>query len=150
MKKIPIVFSFVLIVILSGCQTHQAYTFNIGTGDVIKIQLNTSYGEKLMQEDGQFIISSEEGEYISIGMFLEPDVLNQLYSNVNQLDGVEIISENKNSDMEYIFYKISTETMTEWNYLMKHSHSQAGIVISNITSEGSAKGIFELLSFEVN
>ena len=134
----------------TGCQTYQSYTFNLETEEQIKVELDTTGGEKLSQEDGRFIISSNEGEEVSIGLFYLGEPFNQLYNTVDKLEGVEIIEVQDKEQPEYIFYSAESESATEYNYLVKFDGTESGVVVSNITSEESAKAAFELLDFEVN
>ena len=139
-----------MVLMLTGCETNLAYTFNIETGEQVKVQLDTTNGQKLKQEDGRFMVNTEEDEAMSIGVFFLPEVFNELYDGVSEMDGVTILEENKESEPAYIFYQVDTDGSMEWNYLVKIKDAEVGVVVSNVTSQESAQTVMELLTFEVN
>ncbi len=152
MRKTMSILTVMLIIVLTitGCTTSWSYTFNLKTDEQIKIKLDTTNGQKLSQKDAIFTISDDKNEEISKGTFYLEEPFNQLYNTVDILDGVEIIEVGEKDNIKFIFYKVKVESTTEYNYLVKLENSKAGIVINNIISEESARGVFELLTFELN
>ena len=140
----------IMILTITGCKTSKSYTFDVETNEQIKVKLDTTNGERLSQENGRFTIENDEEEAISIGMFYLEEAFNELYDTVETLDGVEVIEIGEKEKLEFIFYKAKTETTIEYNYLVKLDNAKSGVVISNITSEEAARGVFELLTFELN
>ncbi|NLC78986.1 MAG: hypothetical protein GX683_04595, partial [Ruminococcaceae bacterium] len=80
MKK---VLSIALILILAlalfaGCSSSKSYTFDVSTGDKIKITLDTSDGLDLSQLNGQFWVS-RDGVDIITGVFIDSATYDTYY-----------------------------------------------------------------------
>ena len=66
-----------MILCLGGCQgasvsTSQSMTFQVGTGDKIKVTLDTSAGDSLAQEEGSFSVKNGDS-LVFQGVFQTPD-----------------------------------------------------------------------------
>ena len=48
-------------VVFAGCTTCMSYTFNVETGDAVKVELDTTDGLKLSQNDGTFVVTKDQG-----------------------------------------------------------------------------------------
>lgn len=146
MKKIfSFLFSTAIIFLLVGCTTTKSYTFKVETKDNIKITLRTNNGYDI-SSNVPFELTKNK-EIISYGFFITTDSYEEYKNLVNNNSKVEIISNDSNDDIEYIFYKYDTDS-TEYNYIIKIKNSNTGIVIANNISLESAKDMFEHLKFK--
>lgn len=136
---------------MTGCKTFRSYTFNIETGEKIKVKLNTSSGEKLKNKKGRFVIVNEADETISIGVFFLPERIDVMFKSISTAKGAEIIEEGAKDGFNYVFYKYTFEDgKVEWNYLTRQAGAKAGIVVTNSISEESAAKVLDLVEFEYN
>lgn len=126
-----------------GCSFHssKSYTFDIETGDRIKITLKTGNGYDLKQENGRFSITKNES-VISQGIFLKEDVKNDFYTKLGKLEKYSY------DNGEYIYYETDGEAGIEYNYFIVLNDSKAGIVVASLEGSEEAKNVFERLSFE--
>ncbi len=146
MKKLfSILFSAIIIFLLSGCTTTKSYTFKVTTNDNIKITLRTNNGYDI-SSDVPFELKKNK-EIISYGFFITIESYNEYQDLINNNDKVELIENNSNDDIDYLFYKYDTD-IPEYNYVIKIKNSNTGMIIANNISLDSAKDMFEHLSFK--
>ena len=71
MKTGVLMLAVAMMLTLGACSasSSKSYTFNVETGDTIKVKLDTSNGLSLSQKDGQFTVKKDE-ENILQGMFI--------------------------------------------------------------------------------
>lgn len=99
--------------LLAGCgsSTYVSYTYNLDTGDTIKISLNTSEGYDM---DGEIPFTvSYDGEIISQGRFISVEDYNQYKKVVSNDENATIIEQASNDECEYIFWSYNG---AEFNY----------------------------------
>lgn len=137
MKKI---LTLLLCILLMGCSFHssKSYTFNIETGDSIKVTLKTGNGYDLKQENGRFSITKDD-TVISQGIFLKEETKNDFYL---KLDNFE---KHSYDNGEYIYYETEGEAGIEYNYFVVLKGSKAGIVVASLEGREEAKKAFERL-----
>jgi thiol:disulfide interchange protein len=154
MKKFKVVLIGIIstIGLLAGCHanTSQSYTYNVDTGDKVKVTLNTADGYNMnsgnpftVTKDDEDILTcqflSEEG-YSFYDSELKTDILESQY------DGY-IIETNKKGENEYIFYSVKNEH-TENNFFVK-LNDKTSIIIGSLSDEDVARKCFEKISFEI-
>lgn len=146
-KKILNVLPLLMIIfILVGCgsSTYVSYTYDLDTGDKIKITLDTSDGYE-MEGEIPFVIS-DDGEEISHGMFISVEDYNS-YKNVVSNDENAVIIEQKSSEeSDYIFWSYNE---SEYNYAIYLKNTNVGILLGNVISEDVARECFDRISFSV-
>lgn len=146
MKKVfSILFSSAIIFLLVGCTTTKSYTYKVETNDNIKITIKTNNGYDISSEV-PFELSKND-EVISYGFFTTADQYEEYKNSTSNNENVEIIENNSNDDIEYIFYKYNSD-IPEYDYIIKIKNSNSGIVLANNTSLDEAKDMFEHLSFK--
>lgn len=148
MKRIvTLLLSFaVLLTLAAGCnaRTSKSFTFNVETGDQIKIKLNTADDYDLSSEL-PFTISCG-GETLSQGIFLFADKY-QEYVSVAQSDpDATVLDSGKKDGNEYVFWNYND---SEYNYVIMIKGSNTAILLGNPISEKSAKECFDRLTFSV-
>lgn len=141
-----------VLAVLAGCnvRTSMAYTFSIDNGDSIKISLDTSDDYKLTS-DVPFDIT-RDGETVSRGVFIH-SVAYVEYANVaHNGENVQFLDSGNKDGNEYVFWKYNDaqdDENAEYNYAILIKDSHTGIILSNVTSEESAKECFSRLTFSV-
>lgn len=137
------------IALFSGCtHTSFSYTFNVETGEQIKVTLDTTDGMKLSQEDGHFMVSSEDNEELSLGIFLLEEQTQNYFDNLPTAEDVEILDQTEKDGLSYVFYRYEENGSPVWNYIIKLNGAVTGIGITNGVSQESAEAVMSRLSFE--
>ena len=108
------VFIGILLLTVTGCNTTKSYTYNVETGDSIKVKLNTSDGYDITS-DLPFTIS-KDGKTLSQGTFITLDGYNQYLKLVNQDSNSKILNKGNKNGVEYLFYSYNN---SEYNYIIK-------------------------------
>ncbi len=150
MKKMRIVWIVIMAVIaaviLSGCDFHKekSYTYDVETGDRIKIKMDIS--KKYDLTSSLPIKFSKDDEVLSQGTFAKENAYDLYYNIVENDSSCEIIEEKSNKNGDYFFY--STED-GEYNYVIKIKDSNTCFILGNNVSKSSAKEVFSRLTFEV-
>lgn len=149
MKKIRnfIVLSILLatmLLTLSGCDTKTSYTYDVETGDKIKIELKTNGGYS-MTSDLPIEISKDD-EVISQGTFGKKEAYDLYYKIVKEDSKATLIEEKNKDNIEYIFYEYND---SEYNYIIKIKDSKTCFILANNKSKESAQEVFKNLKFEV-
>ena len=143
MKKLfAIIISIITCMIFAtGCTTTKAYTFNVETGDSVKVSLTTN-DDYDITSDLPFKISKGD-DTLSQGQFITLDGYNQYIDAVNNDTNSKIIETNTKDGLEYTFYSYND---SEYNYIIKISDSNTGLMLANNVSEESAKECFSRLT----
>ena len=144
LKNIALVIAAMLL--LTGCTTGKTVTFNVETGDTIKIRLDTTNGFNI-DEKVPFTIT-ENGTAISVGKFVTLEGYNQFVSAGKGGDpNASAINEGTKNGITWLFYKYEDEDGKEYNYIITVNGSKTGIIISNVISQESAQACFDRLTF---
>lgn len=133
-----------MVLTVTGCSTSVAFTFNVETGDSIKVSLDTSddYG---LTSSLPFEISCGD-EVQSQGTFILGETYEQYVSAVETDANATLLDSGTKDGNEYIFWSYND---SEYNYAVKVGGSDTGLLIGNIVSEESAKECFERLTISV-
>lgn len=125
---------------LTGCTSHISYTFNVSTGDAIKVKLDTSDGYDLSQEDGQFYVK-EDGELLVTGIFTTEEYWDYYTENIPLSEDCEVIKEdNLCGDNDGLVYTVEDETNAIFHvddsdtYVMLGSVADSDVVLDVIDS----------------
>ena len=154
MKKITRIFSVLFIglmlILLTGCgsssngfKSSKSYTYDVETGDKVKITLDTRNGYDLTSSL-PFTISKDD-EDLTKGIFLTETNYEYYKNAAKQGSNVKIIDSGSKDGIDYIFYSYKD---TEFNYVIKIKDSNTGILLGNNVSEESAKECFDRLEIE--
>ena len=132
----------VMLLVLTGCTTNKSFTFNVETGDKVKVQLNTTDGYDL-SSDLPFTISKDDNK-LSQATFIKGTYYTE-YVEVAKNDPLaEIIDKGSTNEIEYVFYSYND---SEYNYIIKINESNTAILLTNQNSQEEAEKCFELLTF---
>lgn len=148
MKKITaLIVSFVLLMsMFAGCNVNssKSFTFNVETGDSIKLKLDTTDDYDISSEL-PFVISCGD-EVLSQGTFILAETYDEYVATASDAEKAKKLDSGKKDGNDYFFWCYND---TEWNYVIKINGSNTGIVLGNNVSEESAKECFTRLTITV-
>lgn len=127
---------------LTGCNTTKSYTFDVETGDKIKIELNTTDGYDL-SSSLPFTVS-KDGSVLSQGTFITLDGYDSYVDMVNNDTSSTVLDSGSMNGVTYTFYSYND---TEFNYIIKIDGSNTALLLGNANSQNEAQTVFELLTF---
>lgn len=133
------------IILLTACNfsTNKSYTFDVETGDKIKVALDTSSGLSLSQKDGQFSVT-EDDENILQCIFITEETYNQ-YVKIKGQQGMTVLEESEKDGNPYYMYEFEGEAGTEDNFILWVDDSNTGVILASLAGEEKAKKAFEKL-----
>lgn len=143
MKKVlySLIFLAIILLTVTGCTTSKAYTWNVSTGDKIKIKLDTTGGYDITSKM-PFAISKDD-KTLSQGTFITIDGYNQYMNAIKTDSAANVIDSGTKDGITYTFYSVNN---TEFNYIIKVNDSNTGIILGNPNSQSEAEDIFNRLT----
>ena len=146
-KKLVYMFTILSIMILFvGCgnaKTSKTYTFNVETGDSVKVKLDTSDKYNITSEVPFEI--SQDGDVKSQGTFIFGEAYDQYKDVVDTDENAELLDSGNKDGNEYVFWSYND---SEYNYAILIEGSSTGLILANDVSEESAKECFNRLTIE--
>jgi len=145
LRKLMLLMTIMCLLIGSGCSSStKSYTFNVETGDSIRIELDTTGGAyDLKQEGGRFsIVSTEDNEVLTQGIFILPEYY-ESYVESAKLFEYEWGSKDNNV---HIFYEYFDDTHFENNYIVDITDATVHIILASVAEKDVAQEIFNLLT----
>ena len=151
--KVKRIFTLLILCLFSAtifvaCSSHssESLTFNVETGDQIKVSLDTTNGYKLSQNDGTITVE-KDGETILQGVFVTPEQFSEYDSSINSTFGVDILEHKSEAPLFYL-YQVEGESGTETDFLAQIDGAQAGVIFGSLSSLEDAKAAYNALTFE--
>lgn len=143
MKKVLYSLVFVIAVLLTvtGCTTSKSFTWDVTTGDSIKIKLDSTGGYDITSEL-PFTISKDDTT-LSQGTFITIDGYNQYMNAVDTDPTANVIDSGSKNGLTYTFYSVNN---SEFNYIIKIDGSNTGILLGNPNSQAEAEEVFNRLT----
>lgn len=144
MKKIfCLIMVFATIFLLAGCSSDALYVYSVAaTGDEILAKVDKSSGLSLSFNESVVII--KDGEILSRVTFMKKELYDSYLSEVNNSELSSVVTSGNKDGNEYMFW---THDNQEWNCIIVVKDSNTAVLISNATSEETAKECFERISF---
>lgn len=146
-KRLVYVFAILSMMILFvGCgnaKTSKTYTFNVETGDSVKVKLDTSDKYNITSEVPFEI--SQDGDVKSQGTFIFGEAYDQYKDVVDTDENAELLDSGNKDGNEYVFWSYND---SEYNYAILIEGSSTGLILGNDVSEESAKECFNRLTIE--
>lgn len=136
-------------IVLTGCTTSMSYTYNVGTGDSVKVELDTSEGLVLENEDEGFSVT-EDDETILQGIFIDEDTYDFYVEMMKNADGPENIEEDSANGLTWLYWEFDGQAGTESNYVAWIDGSDTGIIMGGLEGPRAAKKAFNSLTFTVD
>ena len=147
MKKIiKIVLVSFLLILFSGCTTSKSYTFNVSTGDKVKISVITNDGYD-MTSSTPFKVKKDD-KTISTGTFAKKEAYDYYKNAVDNDSSSKLIDSGTKGNISYFFYEHDGSTK-EYNYIIQIENSDTVVILGNTESEESAKNVFENLEISL-
>ena len=127
----------------SNLQTSQSYTYDVATGDKIKITFQTTEGY-VVSPDNPFIIS-KDGNTLSQGTFISKADYTEYAASIGSASSVTLLDSGSKGNIEYIYW---TNGSSEYDYAILIKDSETGVLLGNNVSQESAEDCFGRISFE--
>lgn len=143
-----VLFTLCLIFTISGCsnfKTHKSFTFSVDTGDMVRIELETTDGYDL-SSNLPFEISQGDA-VLSQGIFIEAEQFDSYVEAVETDAKAKVIEASTKDSNEYLFWSYDN---SEFNIVIRIHDSNTGILLGNAVSEDSARECFERLSISLD
>lgn len=142
MKKVlySLIFAVAVLLTVTGCTTSKSYTWDVTTGDSIKIKLDSTGGYDITSEL-PFTISKDD-QTLSQGTFITIAGYNQYMDAVDTDPTVNVIDSGSKNGITYTFYSVNN---SEFNYIIKVDGSNTGILLGNPNSQAEAEEVFNRL-----
>lgn len=134
--------------VLTGCSTSMSFTYEVGTGDTVKVELDTSEGFLLEDNGGSFAVT-EDDETILQGVFITEDDYDFYMEMVEVADGVENVEEDSADGITWLFYNFNGNAGEESNFIVWIDGSDTGVLLGSLEGSRTAKKAFESLTFTV-
>lgn len=132
---------------LTGCASSFSYTYNVETGDAVKVELDTSNGLKLKndKDNSHFKVLSKDGEELCDGGFDYEDKMEQQGEYIASYEGAEGLNVYSNTD-DLLYYDFTDENGTvQLERLIKVSDNTCVIITSTADRE-DAETAFDALT----
>lgn len=151
MKKVLMAMAALLLVlaVCSGCETSssKSFTFDVDTGDSIKIEMDTSGGEYDITSTVPFEITKSD-EVVTEGRFLFEEAYTEYVEAVNIDTEATILDSGVTANgNEYVFWTFAEQ---EFNYVIMVDESQTALLLANEVSRESAEACFQRLTISVD
>lgn len=150
MRKMKTIMAGVVLCVcmLCGCSTYSnmSLTFKVGTGDNIKVTLDTSGGLRLSQTDGGYAVT-EGGETVLQAFFVEQAVYRQYMDAAETQEGVVINRQGTENGITFISYSYDGAAGMENNFIIWIDGTATGMVAASLADLETADRAFQSLSF---
>lgn len=145
MKKRVSLFIVLILVcgaMLSACSTtaSKSATFDVDTGDSIKISVNAKAGYDLTMEV-PFAITKDGGTVLN-GSFIYAEYYDVYRQVIDEDDNATLIEEGNKDGNDYFFYTFEGNAGTESNYVMKVGGSQTAILMGSLAETSEVQAAF--------
>lgn len=127
----------------TACTASVGLTFNIETGDAVKVELDVTGGHKLRSEGGRFFVE-KDGVTVLNGVFLTPEMYDSVMNTVSEND---LSIEDSNG---VCFFSQEANGAAEYYYVFMVPDSITGILVGGNTGEADVREAFGRLTFIAN
>jgi hypothetical protein len=133
-----------LAITLTACHTTKAHTFNVWTGDAVQIELNTSTGIDLTENDGSFAIN-KGNETIANGVFITSIQKNSYTAAIQGDPDAEVTS---NTDDVFAWTYDDGKSDVEHNRILSINGTDKTYVmlVSDIENEADINAAYNAIS----
>lgn len=146
-RMLSIVALLLILVTFAGCSdahTYMSWTFDVETGDDVKIRLETTDGYTI-SSDVPFVIKHNDEE-LSHRTFIKGDFCEQYREAAKTQEGSKVLTEGEIDGHKYIFWSFNDE---EWNYCIELEGGKTGILLGNAVSRETAEEVFSRLKITI-
>ena len=143
-KTIILLLALCLPLLFAGCggkaKTTKTNTYDVDTGDKVKIEFDTSDGYDLSSK-APFTISKDDKD-LTQGTFISADQYESYVGAAKSDPKATVIKEGARDSVKYVFWSYDGEAGTEYDYAVLIKDSKTGLLWGNLVSEDSAKDCF--------
>lgn len=135
-----------LALIVSACsaRTSRSYTFQVENGDAIKVELDTTDGLSLTQENGRFKVCDGDEDILD-GIFILEDTYKE-YLQVKEQPGVTVIEDKEKDGNSYFLYEVEGTAGIEDNHILFVKGSKTGVILGSLAGKEKAQEAFAKLT----
>lgn len=149
MKKRVSIFIVLILVcgaMLSACSTtaSKSATFDVDTGDRIKISVNAKAGYDLTMEV-PFAIT-KDGDAVLNGSFTYAEYYDVYRQVIDEDANATLIEEGNKDGNDYFFYTFEGNAGTESDYVMMVGGSQTAILMGSLAETSEVQAAFEAMT----
>lgn len=134
------------ILVLTGCSKTITQTYDVLTGDKVKISLKDAGNYKLTKDTPFEIL--EDKKIIFKGSFMTSDGFENYKEAISNDTNASILEEKVKDDYEYILYKYMGAT-EDYSIIIKLNNSKTVVVLSGCDSLNLARKILNSLELEI-
>ncbi len=139
---LPLAVLLVLAALLSACSGRNAYTFQLETGDTLKISGENGY---TLSGEIPFTLSKDETPCLT-GSFVSRDGYEQYEEIILEENGVlTLLERGAREDCDYLFYH--SESEGGYGILLAPKGSASGVLLESTLSEQEVRDAFSALRF---
>lgn len=143
-----------LVGLLAGCggaKSTLSYTYNVETGDSIKVTLETQTGYNMTKDLPTTFTKKDTEDYEAKGLFLDKDSYDSVVSQVNASGSSVTILETGHTveDNDYMFFSEDMgDGMTQYSFVLHVNDSDTYYMMSTISDRDLFEENFDMLTFE--
>ena len=151
MKRCTMILSTILLILaLCACEVTSSfsYSFDVATGDRIKVELDTSTGLDLSQKDGRFFVKEGEDKIVE-GLF----ITRETYEERMAMEGspeITTVEQSEKDGNSYWMYEVDGQAGLETDCLLWVEGSDTGIRMGSLAGREKAQNAFAHLTFSVD
>lgn len=136
-------------VMVSACSTSssKSLTFDVETGDKIKITIDTKEGYDLTMEV-PFAVT-KDGETVLNGSFAQIEAYDTYRQIIEGDANATLIDESSKDGNDYFCYTYEGAAGTECDYLMKVGGSDTVIIMGSLAGEDEVRSAFEAMTISL-
>lgn len=139
------IIAIISVITLTGCtSTYMAYTFQVETGDNIKVEINTSEGHSLTNGVPFYVM--KDNANVADGAFIPGSDYDDYVLTVKNTTEATVLDEGEERGVKYLLYSVGDQ---EFNYIIFIKDSNTGVILGSNVSLDAAKEAFALLTFSV-
>ncbi|MDE6742757.1 MAG: hypothetical protein K2J95_02635 [Lachnospiraceae bacterium] len=139
----PVICVMVIILALTSCASSMSVTCNVGTGDTIKVTLDTSEGFMLEGADDYGFYVTQDDDKIFQAAFVDEDDYEAYKHALDDL--VEIIEEDSANGITWTSYNLDGRS----SFIVWINGSDTGLVMGGMEDYDTEKKVFDSLTFSV-
>lgn len=129
----------------ASAHTEKSYTFNVDTGDAVKVTLDLGGGYD-MSGKVPFEVT-KDGDEIFEGSFLHEEGYELYRDEILGDASSQILDEGERGGNDFIFWKTAADDATAYDYVVKVKDSGTVVLLEGTAGEEDAQQAFDHLTF---
>lgn len=151
MKRGTMMLSAILLMLaLCACEmtSSVSYSFDVATGDRIKVELDTSTGLALSQKDGRFYVKDGEEKLLE-GLFITRETYEERLAMESSSE-ITTVEQSTADGNPYWMYEVEGGAGLETDCLLWVEGSDTGVLMGSLAGREKAQDAFAHLTFSVD